>query len=363
MTSKVIEINQLNKSFGSVEVLKEISVSIEKGEFLVLLGPSGCGKSTLLNCIAGLEEISGGELKINGALMNDVPPKDRDIAMVFQSYALYPNMTVAENISFGMKVRRMDAATRAEKVAEVAKLLQIEPLLDRKPSQLSGGQRQRVAMGRALVRDPVLFLFEEPLSNLDAKLRGEMRAEIRRLHQTLNSSIVYVTHDQIEALTLATKIVVMNDGVVQQTGTPAEIYNKPANLFGAGFMGSPSMNLIPASVTQDGKCRIGRSDDALELPMNLERGDQDGAIVLGIRPEDMTNVTDSMPASTEVISCNVKAVEATGSDLFVIFELGGQEVLARMRADTNVAAGDSIEIAFDMPKASYFAESTGLRLG
>ena len=250
MVSKpALAIHDLYKSYGPVEVLKDISLSINKGDFLVLVGPSGCGKSTLLNCIAGLEETTKGTVEITGRDVTQEPPRDRDIAMVFQSYALYPTMTVADNIGFGMKVRGEAKSTISAKVDEVAGLLQIDHLLDRRPSQLSGGQRQRVAMGRALVRDPALFLFDEPLSNLDAKLRVEMRAEIKRLHQSTGASIVYVTHDQIEVMTLATKIVVLKDGYVQQIGTPEEIYDTPANTFVADFMGSPPMNLVPAEVS------------------------------------------------------------------------------------------------------------------
>jgi multiple sugar transport system ATP-binding protein len=367
MTAPVMEMSRLCKSFGPVEVLKNISVSIEKGEFLVLLGPSGCGKSTLLNCIAGLEEISGGELKINGKTMNQVPPKDRDIAMVFQSYALYPNMTVAENISFGMKVRAIKPQARAAKTAQVAKLLQIEPLLDRKPSQLSGGQRQRVAMGRALVRDPMLFLFDEPLSNLDAQLRVEMRAEIRRLHQTLKSSIVYVTHDQIEALTLATRIVVLKDGDVQQIGTPSQVYNRPANLFVAGFMGAPAMNILPATLSANGNCIIAREDGgALILhPTNQNfsaTGEIDRPVVFGLRPEDMTNPGVAASPDVQIVPWRIKAVEPTGSDLLVVFSLAGKDVMARMRADTNVTIGADLDIAFDLSKVSFFDPDTGKRL-
>ncbi len=366
MTAPIMEMSRLCKSFGPVDVLKNITVSIEKGEFLVLLGPSGCGKSTLLNCIAGLEEISGGELKINGKTMNQVPPKDRDIAMVFQSYALYPNMTVAENIGFGMKVRAIKPQARAAKTAQVAELLQITPLLDRKPSQLSGGQRQRVAMGRALVRDPMLFLFDEPLSNLDAQLRVEMRAEIRRLHQTLKSSIVYVTHDQIEALTLATRIVVLRDGVVQQVGTPSEVYNRPANLFVAAFMGAPAMNILPATISANGNCQIQRADgDTLifQAPsaQRLAEPDRDRAVMFGLRPEDMTNAAVA-PAGSQIVSCRITAVEPTGSDLLVSFSLGGKDALARMRADTKVEIGAQLDIAFDLTRASYFAPDTGKRL-
>ncbi|MDK4737197.1 ABC transporter ATP-binding protein, partial [Rhizobium sp. CNPSo 3490] len=243
-----LEISGLRKRFGAVDILKGIDLELEKGGFLVLVGPSGCGKSTLLNTIAGLETITSGDIRIDGRAVNGLHPSKRDIAMVFQSYALYPNMTVAGNIAFGMEMRGVPQEERKQAIDKVAKVLQIGHLLDRKPSQLSGGQRQRVAMGRALVRDPKLFLFDEPLSNLDAKLRVDMRIEIKRLHQATGKTIVYVTHDQIEAMTLATRIAVMKDGIVQQFGTPAEIYNNPANMFVADFMGSPAMNLVKASV-------------------------------------------------------------------------------------------------------------------
>ena len=256
----------LAKAYGAIKVLHDIEIEMAKGEFLVLVGPSGCGKSTLLNCIAGLEEITSGTLMIGGRDVTQEPPKDRDIAMVFQSYALYPTMSVGENIGFGMKIRKVPKAQMDAKILEVAMLLQIDHLLDRNPSQLSGGQRQRVALGRALVRDPKLFLFDEPLSNLDAKLRVEMRAEIKRLHKTTGASIVYVTHDQIEAMTLASRIVVLKGGVVQQIGTPQEIYDRPANTFVADFMGSPPMNIIPAEVS-DGQVMMG--DVSLPAPVGL----------------------------------------------------------------------------------------------
>ena len=243
-----LEIDRLHKDYGPVEVLQDINLSIEEGGFLVLVGPSGCGKSTLLYTIAGLETITKGEIRIDGRTVNDLAPSKRDIAMAFQSYALYPSMNVADNIGFGMEMRGVPRAERQRAIAEVAKTLQIQHLLARRPAQLSGGQRQRVAMGRALVREPKLFLFDEPLSNLDAKLRIEMRAEIKRLHQSLGTTIVYVTHDQIEAMTLATRIAVLKDGVLQQFGTPAQIYGDPANLFVADFMGSPPMNRFPVSV-------------------------------------------------------------------------------------------------------------------
>src|ERR1700757_2076365 len=245
-----LEINSLRKKYGALEILKGIDITLEKGGFLVLVGPSGCGKSTLLNTIAGLEQISSGEIRIAGNVVNHLHPSKRDIAMVFQSYALYPNMSVAENIGFGMEMRGVPKAEREKAVAAVAKTLQIEHLLARRPSQLSGGQRQRVAMGRALVRQPQVFLFDEPLSNLDAKLRVDMRVEIKRLHQTTGTTIVYVTHDQIEAMTLATKIAVLKNGELQQVGSPSEIYDRPANTFVADFMGSPAMNLLQGKVSR-----------------------------------------------------------------------------------------------------------------
>src|SRR5712672_958220 len=246
-----LSIRALSKRYANLEVLKGIDLDIESGEFTVLVGPSGCGKSTLLNIVAGLDRPSAGIVEIGGRVVNDIPPKDRDIAMVFQSYALYPSMTVRQNITFGMECRRVPRSRQEAAVANVARLLQIEPLLDRRPSQLSGGQRQRVAMGRALVRDPLLFLFDEPLSNLDAKLRVEMRMEIKRLHQRIGATIVYVTHDQIEAMTMATRIAVMHRGEVQQFADPDTVYNRPANLFVARFMGAPPMNTLPARVNTD----------------------------------------------------------------------------------------------------------------
>ena len=369
MKNPILSVENLNKSFGSAEILKDINVEIDPGDFLVLVGPSGCGKSTLLNCIAGLEEVNSGAIKIGGQNMVGVSPKDRNIAMVFQSYALYPTMNVGKNITFSMKVRGVDAATQQKKLDEVAKLLQIEQLLKRKPAQLSGGQRQRVAMGRALVRDPQLFLFDEPLSNLDAKLRVEMRTEIKRLHQTLGASIVYVTHDQIEAMTLATKIAVMKDGEIQQMGTPHEIYSSPANMFVADFMGSPSMNLIPATVRNSEKGARIEINCASEKPLTLNdprkiEGIKEGEqkeIIIGLRPEDITNPGTRKSNSIEVAQCMVDVVEPAGSDTFIVTELGGKHVVARLRADSNVAPGEMTELAFDLTKASYFAPSSGER--
>ena len=358
----VLELKGLSKKFGALDILKDINVSIETGEFLVLVGPSGCGKSTLLNCIAGLEPVTGGAVMIDGRDMRNISPKDRDIAMVFQSYALYPTMSVARNITFGMRVRGTEKAVRQRKLAEVARQLQIENLLDRRPSQLSGGQRQRVAMGRALVRDPKLFLFDEPLSNLDAKLRVEMRTEIKKLHQNLNASMVYVTHDQIEAMTLATKIVVMKGGIIQQVGTPAEIYNTPANLFVADFMGSPAMNLIPAKAekhARGSKIIIAR-DGASDLTL-LDRRAKGlpGRIVLGIRPEDISDAGLLAHAGGQVSSCRIDIVEPAGADTYARMSLGGVEVTARLQAETAVSAGGDLDLSFNMDKASYFDADTG----
>lgn len=361
----ILEIQSLFKNYGSTEILKDINIAIEPGDFLVLVGPSGCGKSTLLNCIAGLEPITGGSLHIDGKDMTHVSPKDRDIAMVFQSYALYPTMSVAKNITFGMKVRGVDAATQERKLDEVASQLQIEPLLNRRPGQLSGGQRQRVAMGRALVRDPKLFLFDEPLSNLDAKLRVEMRSEIKKLHQTLGASMVYVTHDQIEAMTLATKIVVMKGGVIQQIGSPAEIYNKPANLFVADFMGSPAMNLIPAKVRKSGgsaQIEITRSGDA---PIILSDQNADALpddVIIGLRPEDIAEAGFRAGEGVQEASCMVEMVEPAGADTYVVSELGGKQITARMHAETSATPGSKLTFAFDLNKVSYFEPSSGERL-
>src|SRR5436190_8326491 len=290
-----LTVRNLNKSFGAVDVLKGVNLDVEPGEFVVLVGPSGCGKSTLLAMIAGLETITSGEIAIGDRIVNNVAPKDRDIAMVFQSYALYPTMTVRQNITFGMESRGVPKAVQNAAVERVSNLLHIEMLLHRKPSQLSGGQRQRVAMGRALVRDPVLFLFDEPLSNLDAKLRVEMRTEIKKLYQRLDKTTVYVTHDQVEAMTLASRIAVMHQGQLQQFAEPRVVYERPANMFVAGFMGSPAMNFLPAEiVAADGRAGIalGNGDGAIVLKLPAERGASVGKagrrVILGVRPEHLT---------------------------------------------------------------------------
>jgi multiple sugar transport system ATP-binding protein len=367
-----LEIKGLVKRFGKLEVLKGIDLEIERGGFLVLVGPSGCGKSTLLSAIAGLDTISDGEIRIDGQVVNDLRPSKRDIAMVFQSYALYPNMTVAQNMAFGMEMRGVPKPQRDEAVQRVAKLLQMPHLLDRKPSQLSGGQRQRVAMGRALVRDPRVFLFDEPLSNLDAKLRVDMRTEIKRLHQATGTTIVYVTHDQVEAMTLATKIAVLKDGALQQVGTPSDVYNRPANLFVAEFMGSPSMNLLNAKIkARNGGLvlELARSSEApiiLRMPTNVatnQLGDGQDVIV-GIRPEAITDPdgADRNSPLIETVEAQVEVVEPAGSDTYVVTHAAGREVIARMRGDADVRPGQRIPFAFDLAKAALFEPKSGERI-
>ncbi|PZM12483.1 ABC transporter ATP-binding protein [Rhizobium tubonense] len=366
-----LEITGLRKRFGSLEILKGIDLELEKGGFLVLVGPSGCGKSTLLNTIAGLETISEGDIRVDGRAIGDLHPSKRDIAMVFQSYALYPNMTVAGNISFGMEMRGVPVAERKTAIDKVAKVLQITHLLDRKPSQLSGGQRQRVAMGRALVRDPKLFLFDEPLSNLDAKLRVDMRIEIKRLHAATGTSIVYVTHDQIEAMTLATKIAVMRDGEVQQFGTPAEIYNNPTNLFVADFMGSPAMNLLTATIEGTGNdlhVSLARPDaEPLRLPAAQVQSLAPYAgkqVIFGIRPEALTDPDGADRNARQLVEgdCLIDVVEPAGSDTFAVTKLGGKEVVARLRADVRIVPGQNARLAFNLDKAVYFDPQSERRI-
>lgn len=365
-----LAIKHLRKSYGSLEILKDINIEIEEGGFLVLVGPSGCGKSTLLNTIAGLEPITSGEIEINGQSVEGLHPSKRDIAMVFQSYALYPNMTVRGNIAFGMEIRKVPKTDRERAIKDVADILQIGHLLDRKPSQLSGGQRQRVAMGRALVRNPQVFLFDEPLSNLDAKLRVDMRTEIKRLHQRMKTTIVYVTHDQIEAMTLATKIAVLKDGVLQQFGTPAEIYNNPSNMFVADFMGSPAMNLLKARIakTEGGTViELARPDAApLQLPFqNSALADHLGReIVFGIRPEALTDPDGADRNARALVEgeCLIDVVEPAGSDTFAVTRLGEKEVVARLRADARISAGQKTPLAFNLDKAVFFDPQSQQRI-
>jgi multiple sugar transport system ATP-binding protein len=363
-----LNIAGVRKRFGTTEVLKGIDLDIEAGEFTVLVGPSGCGKSTLLNIIAGLEKQSEGSITIAGRVVDRVEPKDRDIAMVFQTYALYPAMTVRQNITFGMECRHVPKAEQNEAVTRVAKLLQIEPLLARKPSQLSGGQRQRVAMGRALVRDPKLFLFDEPLSNLDAKLRVEMRMEIKQLHARINTTCVYVTHDQIEAMTMATRIAVMHAGEVQQFADPDTIYNRPANLFVARFMGAPPMNTLPARLVGDGSglyavLGAGRPDEIrLRLPgAEAARPFLDREVVLGIRPECIAEPgrrAGSDQDGTVPIDAQVEMTEPTGAETIVLLRLGGERALARVAPDMRPAVGRAARFAIDTRSTCLFDPAT-----
>jgi multiple sugar transport system ATP-binding protein len=364
-----LTIRDVHKRFGSVEVLKGINLEMASGEFTVLVGPSGCGKSTLLNIVAGLERQSSGSIQIGGRVVDDVPPKDRDIAMVFQSYALYPSMTVRQNITFGMECRNVPRAKRNEAVARVAKLLQIDALLDRKPSQLSGGQRQRVAMGRALVRDPLLFLFDEPLSNLDAQLRVEMRMEIKQLHQRLGSTIVYVTHDQIEAMTLANRIAVMRQGVVQQFADPETVYNRPANLFVARFMGAPPMNTLAAHLeTSSGGtvAVIGRGEAAIRLPAPAgSEGWVGHEVVLGIRPECIAEPTRHFSDASDaalIIAAPVEMIEPTGAETIVVLRLGDDRAFGRVSPDLRYRLGETARFAVDTRKIILFDPATGDRI-
>ncbi len=365
-----LDIRNVTKSYGQVEVLHSVDIAVEEGEFLVLVGPSGCGKSTLLNMIAGLEGITGGDIAIKGRRVNGVHPSKRNIAMVFQSYALYPNMTVGQNMTFGLEMHGVPKPARDRALAEVAKLLQIDHLLDRKPGQLSGGQRQRVAMGRALVRKPDVFLFDEPLSNLDAKLRVDMRTEIKKLHQKLRTTIVYVTHDQIEAMTLSTRIAVMNRGHVQQLGTPKDIYDTPANVFVATFMGSPAMNIIPATiVTEGGQPHAVVTDaDGTQQRLRLSQPGlaawESKPILLGIRPEAMTDPegADRKSGNIQTLRNRVTITEPAGADTFVTMTLSGRDAIARMRADAAVAAGQTFDFAVNMEKAVAFDPDSESRI-
>ncbi|HYQ53456.1 MAG TPA: sn-glycerol-3-phosphate ABC transporter ATP-binding protein UgpC [Pseudomonas sp.] len=362
-----LEIRNVNKTYGSglPDTLKDIQLSIKDGEFLILVGPSGCGKSTLMNCIAGLEQITGGAILIDEQDVSGMSPKDRDIAMVFQSYALYPTMSVRENIEFGLKIRKMPQAAIDEEVARVAKLLQIEHLLARRPAQLSGGQQQRVAMGRALARRPKIYLFDEPLSNLDAKLRVEMRTEMKLMHQRLKTTTVYVTHDQIEAMTLGDKVAVMKDGIIQQFGTPQQIYNDPANQFVASFIGSPPMNFIPVRLAkQDGRllALLDSGQARCELPLGVASDELDGReIILGIRPEQIalgTGEGNGLPG----IRAEVQVTEPTGPDLLVFVTLNQTKVCCRLAPDVACRVGDSLNLQFDPARVLLFDAGSGERL-
>jgi len=350
-------IRNVEKRFGSTKVIHGVNIAIEDGEFAVLVGPSGCGKTTLLRMIAGLEEISVGEILIGDRVVNRVLPKERDIAMVFQNYALYPHMTVRDNMAFSLLLAKRPAAEIDERVGKAAGILGLAALLDRYPRQLSGGQRQRVAMGRAIVRNPQVFLFDEPLSNLDAKLRVAMRTEIKELHQRLKTTSVYVTHDQIEAMTMADKIVVMKDGVVEQTGSPLELYDRPVNTFVAGFIGSPAMNLLEGTARRvNGALRVELAQGhAVDLPGGLSAADGQ-KLLFGVRPEHLGLAADGLAA-------NVIVVEPTGADTQLYCEAGGADVNVVLRDRTEVRAGDTVRLAPDLSKVHLFDAASGRRIG
>ncbi|MGI6856254.1 ABC transporter ATP-binding protein [Mesorhizobium sp. 1B3] len=342
-----VEIEKVVKRYGAVEVVHGVSTAIENGEFVVLVGPSGCGKSTLLRMIAGLETISDGNIVIDGEVVNDVAPKERNIAMVFQNYALYPHMTVAENMAFSLKLSRVPKPEMRAKVELAAGILGLDKLLDRYPGQLSGGQRQRVAMGRAIVRDPEVFLFDEPLSNLDAKLRVQMRAEIKALHQRLKTTTIYVTHDQIEAMTMADRIVVMRDGIIEQVGAPLDLYDNPANIFVAGFIGSPAMNFL------DGMAEHGvfTGPEGIRIRTSVP----DGPVVAGIRPDKVGLGGDG--ASLEVLM-----VEPTGAETQVLLKVGGAQLVAQIQGRVSMRAGDRVPVLFGEEAVYYFNRATGERV-
>jgi multiple sugar transport system ATP-binding protein len=358
-----VEVKNLSVSYGAVKVLEKLNIEIGHGEFIVLLGPSGCGKSTLLNCIAGLLDVTEGQINIGGRNVTWEEPKDRGIGMVFQSYALYPQMTVEKNLSFGLRVAGMAKPEVDQRVARAAEILQIEPLLKRKPVELSGGQRQRVAIGRALVRDVDVFLFDEPLSNLDAKLRSDLRVEIKRLHQRLKNTMIYVTHDQIEAMTLADRIAVMKNGIIQQLDSPQEVYNHPVNLFVAGFIGSPSMNFISGSI--DGAGVPSFAVETLNIPLNGYKFERENAGrregILGVRPEHIAVGADAekMPFRLE---SEIEIVEPMGSDTVAWTKVGGQSVTFRCSSDIPLAPGQRVTIGFDPARGSLFDAASGARV-
>jgi multiple sugar transport system ATP-binding protein len=352
-----VSFRNIEKSFGKFKIIHGITFDISDGEFVVLVGPSGCGKSTLLRMLAGLEEISDGEIAIDGRVVNDLDSKDRDIAMVFQSYALYPHMTVRDNMAFSMKLRKADAELTSKRVGDAARILNLDPLLDRFPRELSGGQRQRVAMGRAIVRDPKVFLFDEPLSNLDAKLRVAMRAEIKALHHRLKTTTVYVTHDQIEAMTMADRIVVMHDGVIEQIGTPLELFDRPGNLFVAQFIGSPSMNVLQGTLRRsDGQCWV--ESEGHHWPVGgLVQGSDGQRVHYGARPGDLR-----LSESDEGIAAKVIVVEPTGAETELLLQVGEAKIVVVMHGRTRVQPDDVVKLEIDSAKAHLFDEGSGLRL-
>jgi multiple sugar transport system ATP-binding protein len=351
-----VSFSGIEKSFGKTKVIHGISFAIDDGEFVVLVGPSGCGKSTLLRMLAGLEDITAGDIAIDGRVVNELDSKDRDIAMVFQSYALYPHMTVRENMGFSLRLRKADAALTAQRVDDAARILNLDKLLERYPRELSGGQRQRVAMGRAIVRDPKVFLFDEPLSNLDAKLRVAMRAEIKELHQRLKTTTVYVTHDQIEAMTLADRIVVMQDGLIEQIGTPLDLFDRPGNLFVAQFIGSPSMNVFNGTVRHDaGQAwveALGARWPLVGLP-----GREGLAVKYGVRPGDI-----SMLGAAPGVEAKVVVVEPTGAETELLLQVGATQLIVVMHGRTPAQPGQTVWLGIDGAKAHLFDDQSGVRI-
>lgn len=347
-----VSIRRLVKRYRDTEVLHSIDLEIADGEFVVLVGPSGCGKSTTLRMIAGLEDISDGEISIGDRVVNHVEPKDRDIAMVFQNYAIYPHMSIYKNISFGLRTSKLSAAEKDARIREVAGQLDLTPLLERKPSQLSGGQRQRVAIGRAMVRNPAVFLFDEPLSNLDAQLRAQTRLEIKKLHQKLGSTIVFVTHDQVEAMTMADRIVIMRDGHIQQIGTPTEVYRHPANTFVARFIGSPSMNMLPG-ITADGGIALDEIGQTTIGPALAA----DARVLVGIRPDDL-RLGEARPGALNLAG-SVAVVEPLGPDALLYVDAGSQQIIAKADARQSVRVGDSVNLVADIRDLHIFDEQSG----
>jgi multiple sugar transport system ATP-binding protein len=351
-----VGLRHIHKSYGALQVVHDVSLSVDDGEFIALVGPSGCGKSTLLRMIAGLEDITGGEVMIGGTVVNAMTPRERNIAMVFQSYALYPHMTVGENMGFNLKLAGVSKPDIAARVGEAARMLALEDLLERKPAQLSGGQRQRVAMGRAIVRDPAVFLFDEPLSNLDAKLRVQMRTEIKALHQKVATTSIYVTHDQIEAMTLADRIVVLNAGRIEQVGTPMQLYKTPANLFVAGFIGSPAMNLFEGTVDGDGDSPVVRLAEGAAITISTQRKVRRGqSVKIGLRPEHLS-------ARGNGISGRTLLVEPTGAQTHVLFEFAGQQMTAVVDGDHPARHGTEFQAGIDHNLVYVFDRESGERL-
>ncbi len=354
-----VSFNGIEKAFGATKVLHGITFDISDGEFVVLVGPSGCGKSTLLRMLAGLEEITGGTIAIDGKVVNDVESKDRDIAMVFQSYALYPHMTVADNMAFSLKLRKADPAMMQERVAHASKILNLDPYLKRYPRELSGGQRQRVAMGRAIVRDPKVFLFDEPLSNLDAKLRVAMRAEIKALHQRLKTTTVYVTHDQVEAMTMADRIVVMHDGRIEQIGRPLDLYDHPVNLFVAQFIGSPAMNVVNGTVRRSNGSAIVDVGGGVEWPLLEGPGTEGQSVAYGVRPGDLSLTSATAPGA---VPGEIVVVEPTGAETELLIKAGDAQLTLVTHGRPNVNPGDRVGLAVTPGKVHVFDQQTGSRL-